>query len=78
MSMVIVWVFGIWLGIVNFVFIFVGLYLIDCMGCCLLMYIGLVGYIVFFLLVFYVFFMGVMGIWVVVMICGFIVVYVVG
>lgn len=69
---------GIWLGIVNFAFTFVGLYLIDRMGRRSLMYIGSVGYIVFLSLVSYAFFTGATGTWVVVMICGFIAAHAVG
>jgi MFS family permease len=63
---------GIWLGVFNFIFTFVGLYLIDRMGRRKLMYIGSIGYIVFLALVAYAFSTGATGIWVVAMICGFI------
>lgn len=69
---------GIWLGIVNFLFTFVGLYLIDRMGRKSLMYIGSIGYIVFLSLVAYAFATGATGGWVVVMVCGFIAAHAVG
>lgn len=69
---------GIILGLVNFIFTFVGLYLIDRMGRRSLMYIGSIGYIVFLSLVSYAFFTGATGGWVVAMICGFIASHAVG
>ena len=69
---------GIWLGLVNFLFTFVGLYLIDRMGRRSLMYIGSIGYITFLSLVSYAFFTGATGGWVVAMICGFIASHAVG
>ncbi|MEL7424037.1 MAG: sugar porter family MFS transporter [Bacteroidota bacterium] len=69
---------GIWLGLVNFLFTFVGLYLIDRMGRRSLMYIGSIGYITFLALVSYAFFTGATGGWVVAMICGFIASHAVG
>jgi sugar porter (SP) family MFS transporter len=69
---------GIWLGVFNFLFTFVGLYLIDRMGRRKLMYIGSIGYIVFLSLVAYAFATGATGIWVVAMICGFIGAHAVG
>lgn len=69
---------GIWLGVVNFLFTFVGLYLIDRMGRRSLMYIGSIGYIFFLSMVSYAFFSGATGGWVVAMICGFIASHAVG
>ncbi|WP_020534319.1 sugar porter family MFS transporter [Lewinella cohaerens] len=69
---------GIWLGLINFLFTFVGLYLIDRMGRKSLMYIGSIGYIVFLSLVAYAFATGTTGGWVVVMVCGFIAAHAVG
>ncbi len=69
---------GIWLGLVNFLFTFVGLYLIDRMGRRSLMYIGSIGYIIFLSLVSYAFFTGATGGWVVAMICGFIASHAIG
>jgi sugar porter (SP) family MFS transporter len=69
---------GIWLGLVNFLFTFVGLYLIDRMGRKSLMYIGSIGYIVFLSLVSYAFATGTTGDWVVAMVCGFIAAHAVG
>ncbi len=68
---------GIWLGLVNFLFTFAGLYLIDRMGRRSLMYIGSIGYIFFLSMVSYAFFSGATG-WVVAMICGFIASHAVG
>lgn len=69
---------GIWLGLVNFLFTFVGLYLIDRMGRKSLMYIGSLGYIFFLSMVSYAFATDAAGIWVVAMICGFIAAHAVG
>lgn len=69
---------GIWLGVFNFAFTFVGVYLIDRMGRRSLMYIGSIGYIVFLSLVAYAFSTGATGIWVVAMICGFIAAHAIG
>ncbi len=69
---------GIWLGLINFLFTFVGLYLIDRMGRKSLMYIGSIGYIVFLSLVAYAFATGATGGWVVAMVCGFIAAHAVG
>ncbi|WP_367388844.1 sugar porter family MFS transporter [Lewinella sp. LCG006] len=69
---------SIWLGLINFLFTFVGLYLIDRMGRKSLMYIGSIGYITFLSLVAYAFATGATGGWVVAMVCGFIAAHAVG
>jgi MFS family permease len=69
---------GIWLGIVNFIFTYVGLHFIDKVGRRTLMYIGSVGYIVFLSLVAYAFYSGASGAWVVAMVCGFIASHAIG
>lgn len=49
------------IGMVNFVFIFIGMLFIDGFGCCKLMYIGFLGYIILLFVVVYVFYSGVFG-----------------
>jgi sugar porter (SP) family MFS transporter len=66
------------LGIVNFLFTYLGLYLIDRMGRKTLMYIGSIGYIVFLGLVSYAFASGAQGMWVVALVCGFIASHAIG
>lgn len=69
---------GIFLGLVNFIFTYIGLYLIDRMGRKSLMYIGSIGYIVFLSLISYAFATEATGVWVVTMICGFIAAHAIG
>jgi MFS transporter, SP family, xylose:H+ symportor len=69
---------GIWLGIVNFIFTYLGLYLIDRMGRKSLMYIGSVGYILFLAGVAWAFKTGASGPVVVAMVCGFIASHAIG
>ncbi len=69
---------GIWLGIVNFIFTYVGLHFIDRLGRKTLMYIGSVGYIVFLCLVAWAFYQKISGPWVVAMVCGFIASHAIG
>jgi MFS transporter, SP family, xylose:H+ symportor len=69
---------GIWLGIVNFAFTYLGLYLIDRMGRKSLMYIGSVGYITFLAGVAWAFQTGASGPIVVAMVCGFIASHAIG
>jgi sugar porter (SP) family MFS transporter len=69
---------GIWLGIVNFAFTYLGLYLIDRMGRKSLMYIGSAGYIIFLAGVAWAFKTGASGPVVVAMVCGFIASHAIG
>jgi MFS transporter, SP family, xylose:H+ symportor len=66
------------LGIVNLIFTYVGLYLIDRVGRKSLMYIGSFGYILFLCLVAYAFYINAQGGWVVALVCGFIASHAVG
>lgn len=69
---------GIWLGIVNFIFTYIGLYLIDKVGRKSLMYMGSFGYIMFLAGVAWAFKTNASGPIVVAMVCGFIASHAIG